>query len=153
MNLGDAHLGAEVLEQEVVRRQVYEESVQAMKMAQLYAALQDAGQRSSDPHERRGLLLHSLSTLGSEREAETSHWTHQRVRTEEKLQMLAQARSLEKMIPGADFQRFADGDRDYINKRVLDLVGPAVKKTSLPEVLALASQYNVEKWQVVYSYS
>lgn len=63
MNLEDAHLGAEVLEQEVGRRHVFEDSVQVMHMARLYAALQDASLSSGRPAERRELLLCSFSSL------------------------------------------------------------------------------------------
>lgn len=83
---------------------------------------------------------------------ETSRWTHRRVRTEEKLREMGQVRTLERMIPGADFGRFADGDRDYIQQKILNLVGPLAKKPILAEVLALAYQYNVDKWQVHFVY-
>ena len=63
MNMRDAHMGAEVLEQEVGRRHVYEDSVQAMHMSRLYAAVQDASLTSSLPHKRREILLSSLSSL------------------------------------------------------------------------------------------
>jgi hypothetical protein len=63
MNLKDAQMGAEVLEQEVGRHDEYEDSVKILHMAQLYAAVQDASTSSSLPSERREILLSSLSAL------------------------------------------------------------------------------------------
>lgn len=63
LNLKDAHMGAEVLEQEVSGRDEYEDSLKILHMAQLYAAVQDASTNSSLPYERREILLSSLSSL------------------------------------------------------------------------------------------
>ena len=63
MNLKDAHMGAEVLEQKVSRRDEYEDSVKVLHMAQLHAAVHDASISSSLPTERREILLSSLSSL------------------------------------------------------------------------------------------
>ncbi|KAG0610271.1 hypothetical protein M758_7G052400 [Ceratodon purpureus] len=150
MNLKDAHMGAEVLEQEVSRRDEYEDSVKILHIAQLYAAVQDASASSIVPSERREILLSSLSSLkGSDKEgSESSRWAHRRVRTEEKLRELGQVRTLERMIPGADIARFFRGDHEYITDKILELVGPNAKKTNFTDVLALAEQYRVDRWQV-----
>ena len=63
MNLKDAQMDAEVLEQEVGKHDEYEDSVKILYMAQLYAAVQDASTSSSLPSERREILLSSLSAL------------------------------------------------------------------------------------------
>lgn len=87
--------------------------------------------------------------LGSDKEGtDSSRWTHRRVRTEEKLREMGQARALERMIPGADIARFLRGDHEYITDKILELVGPNAKKTNLTDVLALAEQYRVDRWQV-----
>ena len=87
--------------------------------------------------------------VGSDREGtESSRWTHRRVRTEEKLRELGQVRTLESMIPGADIARFFRGDHEYITDKILELVGPNAKKTNFTDVLALAEQYRVDRWQV-----
>jgi hypothetical protein len=57
-------------------------------------------------------------------------------------------RTLERVIPGADIARFFRGDREYITDKILELVGPNAKKTNFTDVLALAEQYSVDRWQV-----
>lgn len=94
-------------------------------------------------------LLNGFLYAGSDKEgSESSRWAHRRVRTEEKLRELGQVRTLERMIPGADIARFFRGDHEYITDKILELVGPNAKKTNFTDVLALAEQYRVDRWQV-----
>jgi hypothetical protein len=97
------------------------------------------------------ILESDASAESAMQDSDSSGWRHRRVRTEEKLKEMGQARTLERMIPGADFRRFALGDQEYISHSILELVGPCARKTRLSDVLSLAEQYSVDTWQVLIS--
>lgn len=97
------------------------------------------------------ILESDASAESAVQDSESSGWRHRRVRTEEKLKEMGQARTLERMIPGADFRRFAQGDQEYISHSILELVGPCARKIRLSDVLSIADQYSVDTWQVLIS--
>lgn len=77
-------------------------------------------------------------------------WSTFSTRAEEILRVSEESRRLREILPGVDVGRFLSGDEAYIQDRVFLHVDSMKmqQEQSLPKMLTLADQYNIEQWQV-----
>ncbi|KAL3677465.1 hypothetical protein R1sor_027413 [Riccia sorocarpa] len=159
LNLGDSRHGTEILEEELKRRENYQESQLALDLVVSFSSLQASASVFHTPLERRTELRKFLSEDGrSESEttspASSNFWTEFRSKAVQTLKFAEESRKLQQMIPGVDAARFIAGDQEYITESIFNFVDSvkARKEEWLPGLLALSHRYHVDTWRVLVRY-
>eukprot|EP00850_Spirogloea_muscicola_P016660 SM000137S00438 [mRNA] locus=s137:161475:168836:+ [translate_table: standard] len=77
-------------------------------------------------------------------------WKQRASKWESWLKACVDASRLENALPGVDTERFAAGDREYVQQTVLSLTGPAYldDPSALDKAMVLATSYGVPRWEV-----
>eukprot|EP00850_Spirogloea_muscicola_P021255 SM000242S08491 [mRNA] locus=s242:167977:175287:- [translate_table: standard] len=77
-------------------------------------------------------------------------WKQRASKWESWLKACVDASKLENALPGVDTNRFAAGDREYVQQTVLSLTGPAYldDPSALDKAMVLATSYGVPRWEV-----
>ena len=77
--------------------------------------------------------------------AQSSFWREWKLKLEEQKRLADHSRSLEKIIPGVEMERFLSGDSLYIDSVVLSLIESVKfeKKHILKDILKLAGTYGL----------
>ncbi|CAM6100690.1 unnamed protein product [Calypogeia fissa] len=164
LNLSNAHLGAELLEMELERRENYEDSHQALEWAFSFSSIQNSALSTQSPKARREKLIQTfkgrsssnlgLSSQDTQDNSAPNFWKEFSIRAGEILRVSEESRRLRKILPGVDVGRFLSGDEAYIQERMFSHVDSLniQQGRMLPEILILADQYKVDQWQIYERY-
>ncbi|KAL2652320.1 hypothetical protein R1flu_020448 [Riccia fluitans] len=159
LNLRDARHGTEILEEELKRREIDQESQLALDLVVSFSSLQASASVLHTPPDRRNELRKLLSEGGesqSDKSTPTSSnfWNEFRSKAVQTLNVAEESRKLQEMLPGVDAARFIAGDQQYITESIFSFVDSAKarKEEWLPGLLALSLRYHVDTWRVFVRY-
>ncbi|KAF8030750.1 hypothetical protein BT93_D0053 [Corymbia citriodora subsp. variegata] len=160
LNLVDAFNGVEVIEEELRRRQNYQEISSIMNVGMKYGLLHNSGVECEDFNRRRELLLRffkekHMPVSSDEMEkfgnVQSTFWREWKLKLEERKHVADHSRVLEQIIPGVDTARFLSGDTDYIENIVFSLIESVKmeRKHILKDLLKLANTYSLNRSEVL----
>ncbi|KAL6642432.1 hypothetical protein ACP70R_020613 [Stipagrostis hirtigluma subsp. patula] len=160
LNLMDPFNGVKIIEEELKKRECYQEISSIMNIGMLYSSLNNAKKECSTPEQRRDLLLHKfhekLTSVDSDDldqvdMAHTTFWREWKSKLEEEKQLADQARMLKQILPDIDTSRFLSGDANYIRKVVFSFVDSVKqeKKHVLKEAVKIAETYGLQRTEVL----
>ncbi|XXG59701.1 hypothetical protein AAC387_Pa04g1737 [Persea americana] len=160
LNLADAFHGVQIIEEQLRRREEYQEICSIMEIGMTYSLLHNGVLDCSSPPQRRELLLHkfherhpsmSSDTMDTIDKSQPTFWREWKSKLEEQKRYADQTRDLEQIIPGVDTTRFVSGDFDYIQSAVFTFIDSAKleKKPILKEALKLADTYSLKHSEVL----
>ncbi|XP_072965166.1 MAG2-interacting protein 2 isoform X1 [Typha angustifolia] len=161
LNLMDPFHGVEIIEEELKRREVYQEIYSIMNVGMGYSSLNNAQKGCSTPDQRRNLLLHkfheklasysSVDEVDHMNQVQNTFWKEWKTKLELQKQLADQARALEQVMPGTETARFLSGDIDYIRSSVFSFIDSVKleKKHILKEAVKLADTYGFQRTEVL----
>eukprot|EP00850_Spirogloea_muscicola_P003999 SM000016S01987 [mRNA] locus=s16:1086737:1094100:+ [translate_table: standard] len=152
----DSSVAADVLDKEVERwiGEGGQSAWHAARMAIFFSNLQ-YGVASVTTADEVDLLVSGGSpeeprSLTGETDQGAWAWKQRACKWESWLKACVDASKLENALPGVDTDRFAAGDREYVQQTVLSLTGPAYldDPSALDKAMVLATSYGVPRWEV-----
>ncbi|WOK95367.1 MAG2-interacting protein 2 [Canna indica] len=160
LNLVDAFHGVEIIEDQLKRRNRYEEIYSIMNIGMIYCSLNNAQKKCSSPEQRRELLLQMFhkkqtSFCSDERDhidkVQSTFWREWKTKLEEQKRLAEQARELEQIIPGIESARFLSRDMEYIKSALFSFIDSIKleKKHILKEAVTLADAYGLDRMEVL----
>ncbi|XP_008654405.1 MAG2-interacting protein 2 isoform X1 [Zea mays] len=160
LNLMDPFNGVKIIEEELKRRESYQEISSIMSVGMLYSSLNNSKKECSTPEQRRNLLLHKFhekftsadtDDLDQVDMANTTFWREWKSKLEEDKQLADQARMLKQILPDIDTSRFLSGDVNYIKIVVYSFVNSVKmeKKHILKEAVRIAEAYGLQRTEVL----
>ncbi|PAN38457.1 hypothetical protein PAHAL_7G173500 [Panicum hallii] len=160
LNLMDPFNGVKIVEEELKRRECYQEISSIMSIGMLYSSLNNSKKECSTPEQRRNLLLHKFhekftsdnkDDLDQIDIANTTFWREWKSKLEEEKQLADQARMLKQILPDIDTSLFLSGDADYIKRVVFSFVDSVKleKKHILKEAVKIAETYGLQRTEVL----
>ncbi|KAL7183536.1 hypothetical protein ACSBR2_025854 [Camellia fascicularis] len=163
LNLIDAFHGVEIIEEQVRKREAYNEICSIMSVGMIYSLLHNSAVGCENPVQRRELLLRKFqekhTSLTSDEldkidRAQSSFWRDWKLKLEEQKRVADHSRVLEQIIPGVETTRFLSGDINYIESVVFSFIESVKleKKHILKDVLKLASTYGLNCTKVLLQY-
>ncbi|XP_028099508.1 MAG2-interacting protein 2 [Camellia sinensis] len=163
LNLIDAFHGVEIIEEQVRKREAYNEICSIMSVGMIYSLLHNSAVGCENPAQRRELLLRKFQekhkSLTSDEldkidRAQSSFWRDWKLKLEEQKRVADHSRVLEQIIPGVETTRFLSGDINYIESVVFSFIESVKleKKNILKDVLKLASTYGLNCTKVLLQY-
>ncbi|KAF8658210.1 hypothetical protein HU200_059430 [Digitaria exilis] len=160
LNLMDPFNGVKIIEEELKRRECYQEISSVMSIGMLYSSLNNSKKACSTPEQRRNLLLHKFHEIFTSADtddldqidmANTTFWREWKSKLEEEKQLADQARMLKQILPDIDTSQFLSGDANYIKRVVFSFVDSVKleKKHILKEAVKIAETYGLERTEVL----
>ncbi|CAN6344755.1 unnamed protein product [Urochloa humidicola] len=160
LNLMDPFNGVKIIEEELKRRECYQEISSVMSIGMLYSSLNNSKKECSTPEQRRNLLLHKFHEKFTSADtddldqidmANTTFWREWKSKLEEEKQLADQARMLKQILPDIDTSRFLSGDANYIKRVVFSFVDSVKleKKHILNEAVKIAETYGLQRTEVL----
>ncbi|XP_008807443.2 MAG2-interacting protein 2 isoform X1 [Phoenix dactylifera] len=160
LNLVDAFHGVEIIEEQLKRREAYQEIYSIMNMGMAYSSLNNSQKECSSPNQRRKMLLNKFhekhASFSSDEidqidKVQSTFWREWKTKLEEQKQLADQARALEQIIPEIETARFLSGDADYIKNVVFSFIDSVKmeKKHILKEAVKLADTYGLNRTEVL----
>ncbi|XP_057462570.1 MAG2-interacting protein 2-like isoform X2 [Actinidia eriantha] len=163
LNLIDAFHGVEIIEEQVRKREAYNEICSITSVGMIYSLLHKSSVECEGPTQRRELLLRKFqeknTSLGSDEldqidRAQSSFWRDWKLKLEEQKRIADHSRLLEQIIPGVEITRFLSGDINYIESVVFSFIESVKleKKHLLKDSLKLANTYGLNHTKVLLQY-
>ncbi|XP_062202645.1 MAG2-interacting protein 2-like [Phragmites australis] len=160
LNLMDPFNGVKIIEEELKKRECYQEISSIMNIGMLYSSLNNSKKECSTPEQRRNLLLHKFhekfTSVDSDEldqidMAHTTFWREWKSKLEEEKQLADQARMLKQILPDIDTSRFLSGNANYIKQVVFSFVDSVKqeKKHILKEAIKIAETYGLQRTEVL----
>ncbi|PUZ47434.1 hypothetical protein GQ55_7G164600 [Panicum hallii var. hallii] len=159
LNLMDPFNGVKIVEEELKRRECYQEISSIMSIGMLYSSLNNSKKECSTPEQRRNLLLHKFHEKFTSDNIDdldqidiaTTFWREWKSKLEEEKQLADQARMLKQILPDIDTSLFLSGDADYIKRVVFSFVDSVKleKKHILKEAVKIAETYGLQRTEVL----
>uniref|UniRef100_K3Z324 Sec39 domain-containing protein n=1 Tax=Setaria italica TaxID=4555 RepID=K3Z324_SETIT len=160
LNLMDPFNGVKIIEEELKRRECYQEISSMMSIGMLYSSLNNSKKECSTPEQRRNLLLHKFHEKFTSADtddldqidmANTTFWREWKSKLEEEKQLADQARMLRQILPDIDTSRFLSGDVNYIKRVIFSFVDSVKleKKHILKEAVKIAETYGLQRTEVL----
>ncbi|KQJ90695.1 MAG2-interacting protein 2 isoform X2 [Brachypodium distachyon] len=160
LNLMDPFNGVKIIEEELKRRECYQEISSIMNVGMIYSSLNSLKKECSTPEQRRNLLLHKFhekfTSIDSEEldqidMAHATYWREWKSKLEEEKRLADQARMLKTVLPDIDTSRFLSGDANYIKKVIFSFVDSAKleRKHILKEAVKIAENYGLQRTEVL----
>lgn len=160
LNLTDAFHGVEVIEEELKRREDYQETCSIMNVGMTYSLLHNSGAECKDPLQRRDLLLRkfqekiSSDELDKVDKAHSTFWRGWKLKLEEQKRAADHTKMLEELIPGVDAERFLSEDLHYMTDVVMSFIESVKyrKNPILRDLLKLADTYGLNRKEVLLKF-
>lgn len=160
LNLMDPFNGVKIIEEELKRRECYQEISSIMSIGMLYSSVNNSKKECSTPEQRRNMLLHKFhekftsddtDDLDQIDMANTTFWREWKSKLEEEKQLADQARMLKQILPDIDTSQFLSGDASYIKRVVFSFVDSVKleKKHILKEAVNIAETYGLQRTEVL----
>ncbi|KAL6905903.1 hypothetical protein ACP4OV_003504 [Aristida adscensionis] len=160
LNFMDPFNGVKVIEEELKKRECYQEISNIMNIGMLYSSLNNSKKECSTPEQRRNLLLHKfhekMTVVDSDDQdeidmAHSTFWKEWKSKLEEEKQLADQARMLKQILPDIDTSRFLSGDASYIREVVFSFVDSVKleKRHILKEAVKIAETYSLQRTEVL----
>ncbi|CAM0943908.1 unnamed protein product [Alopecurus aequalis] len=160
LNLMDPFNGVKTIEEELKKRECYQEISSIMNVGMIYSSLNSSKKECSTPEQRRNLLLHKFHEKFTSMDsddldqidmAHATYWGEWKSKLEEEKRMADQARVLKELLPDIDTSRFLSGDANYIKKAVFSFVGSVKleRKHILKEAVKIAENYGLQRTEVL----
>uniref|UniRef100_A0A0D9VW88 Uncharacterized protein n=1 Tax=Leersia perrieri TaxID=77586 RepID=A0A0D9VW88_9ORYZ len=159
LNLIDPFNGVKIIEEELKKRECFQEISSIMNVGMTYGSLNSLKKECSTPEQRRNLLLEKFhekfTSIDSDEldqidEANATFWREWKTKLEER-RLADQARMLKQMLPGIDTSRFLSGDVNYIKNVVFSFIDSVKleKKHILKEAVKIAETYGLRRTEVL----
>ncbi|KAK8936142.1 hypothetical protein KSP39_PZI013472 [Platanthera zijinensis] len=161
LNLLDAFHGVTAIEEQLKKRERYQEVYSIMNIGMSYSSIQSSHKEYSSPDQRRGLLLQKFrgkytAAFGSDEveqidKVQSTFWREWKSKLEDEKRLAHQARELDETLPGVDTRRFLSGDIEYIRNVVFSLVDSVKtqKKYILKDAVKLADTYGLQRVEIL----
>ncbi|XP_073099912.1 MAG2-interacting protein 2 [Elaeis guineensis] len=163
LNLVDAFHGVEIIEEQLKRREAYQEIYSIMNIGMAYSSLNNSQKECSSPNQRRKMLLNKFhekhASFSSDEidqidKVQSTFWREWKTKLEEQKRLADQARELEQIIPEVETARFLSGDVNYIRNVVYSFIDSVKmeKKHILKEAVKLADTYGLNRTEVLLQF-
>lgn len=160
LNLMDPFNGVKIIEEELKKRECYQEISSIMNVGMTYSSINSSRKECSTPEQRRNLLLHKFhekfTSIDSDEldqidMAHATYWGEWKSKLEEDKRMADQARMLKEVLPDIDTSRFLSGDSKYIRKAVFSFIDSVKleRKHILKEAVKIAENYGLQRTEVL----
>ncbi|KAG8051077.1 hypothetical protein GUJ93_ZPchr0009g1656 [Zizania palustris] len=160
LNLMDPFNGVKIIEEELKKRECFQEITSIMNVGMTYSSLNSLKKECSTPEQRRNLLLEKFhekfTSIDSDEldqidEVNATFWREWKAKLEEEKRLADQARLLKQVLPNINTSQFLSGDVNYIRKVVFSFVDSVKleKKHILKEAVKIAETYGLRRTEVL----
>lgn len=160
LNLMDPFNGVKIIEEELKKRECFQEISSIMNLGMTYSSLNSLKKECSTPEQRRNLLLEKFhekftsvesDELDQIDEANATFWREWKAKLEEERRLADQAMMLKQVLPDVDTSRFLSGDVNYIKNVLFSFIDSVKleKKHILKEAVKIAETYGLRRTEVL----
>ncbi|CAL9082320.1 unnamed protein product [Musa acuminata var. zebrina] len=160
LNLVDAFHGVEIIEEQLKRRDKYQEIYSIMNIGMAYCSLYNAQEKCSSAEQRRELLLQMFhdkqasfcsDAMVQIDKVTSTFWREWKIKLEEQKRLADHVRDLERIMPGIEAARFLSRDMEYIKGVIFSFIDSVKleKKHILKEAVKLADTYGLDRIEVI----